>query len=55
MKESMASDSIKFVSIYWLYLSIYFMKELPLSIFETFNETRMREEKRLRDFISKIL
>lgn len=59
-KKSMSdfSNSVDFqalhmhyVSIYWLYLSTYFMHQLPIQPFETFNEKKRSEYKRLKDLL----
>lgn len=34
MQECIKADNVKFESIYWLYLSVYFIKELPLKCFQ---------------------
>jgi len=43
---------LKFVSVYWLYLSAFYFVELPLEVFETLNLQGQRDERgRLKDLI----
>ncbi len=43
---------LKFVSVYWLYLSAFYFVELPLEVFETMNLQGQRDERgRLKDLI----
>ena len=51
----MNPNIVKFISIYWLYLSVYFLKELPLDNFQVLNDHKMDEHKRMYKLISKIL
>ena len=54
LKTGLDCDSmhLKFVSVYWLYLSAYYFVELPLEVFETLNLQGQRDERgRLKDLI----
>lgn len=42
---------VSFISVYWLYFSAYFFYELPLPPFETFNDQRRPEIKRIKDIL----
>ena len=43
---------LKFVSVYWLYLSAFYFVELPLEVFETLNLQGQRDERgRLKDLM----
>ncbi len=49
------NNKVRFVSIYWLYLSALYFRELPIECFETFNEEKATEGERMRDILQNVL
>ena len=55
LKEGIKADNVKYLSIFWLYFSIYFFKELPFEFFTELNIERRPEISRIKRLLFKIL